>query len=99
MKKIVIYLTVALFASSCVITTEKRATEAMEYAYFSGQVDAFQGDIRVDTTTFMWTKSPWNNGDLPIFMYGESELGRMAKQEMMIGDEPKRNTESNKGRD
>lgn len=85
MKKIVIYLTVALSTSSCVITTEKRATEAMEYAYFSGQVDALQGDIRIDTTTFMWTKSPWNNDNLPIFMYGESKIGKIAKQEMLIG--------------
>lgn len=85
MRKIVIYLTMALLASSCVITTEKKITEALEYAYFNGQVDALRGDIRVDTTTFMWTKSPWNNGDLPIFMYGEGKIGRMAKQEIMTG--------------
>lgn len=58
--------------------------ESLEYAYFSGQVDALQGDVRVDTTTFMWSKSPWNDNKLPIFIYGESEIGKKAKQEMLL---------------
>lgn len=58
--------------------------ESLEYAYFSGQIDALQGDIRVDTTTFMWSKSPWNDNNLPIFIYGESKIGKKAKQEMLL---------------
>lgn len=58
--------------------------ESLEYAYFSGQINALQGDIRVDTTTFMWSKSPWNDNRLPIFMYGESKIGKKAKQEMLL---------------
>ena len=37
--------------------------EALEQAYFEGQKDALEGDIRiklVSDSTYVWIKSPWN---------------------------------------
>lgn len=84
MKELIICLIFLFVICFCTINSKKKNIEALEYAYFSGQVDALRGDIRVDTTTFMWIKSPWNNGDLPIFMFGEGRIGKMAKQEMLL---------------
>lgn len=40
-----------------------------EQAYFEGQKDAINGDIRITkiNSCYVWTKSPWNNGTNPIF--------------------------------
>lgn len=41
-----------------------------EKAYFEGQVDALKGDIRIKSNVdscYYWIKSPWDNGDKPIF--------------------------------
>lgn len=44
-----------------------------ERGYFQGQVAAINGDIRVrlveqlGCTTYVWIKSPWDNGSEPIF--------------------------------
>ena len=46
-----------------------------ETAYFEGQKDAINGDIRIvqvkdtikDTVKWVWTKTPWDNGRAPIF--------------------------------
>jgi hypothetical protein len=40
----------------------------MEYAYAEGQADASRGDIRIEQVcgnTYVWTKSPWNDGKKP----------------------------------
>lgn len=37
--------------------------QALEQAYFEGQKDALEGDIRiklVSDSTYIWIKSPWN---------------------------------------
>lgn len=41
-----------------------------EYSYFEGQRDALDGDVKIsfpNDSTFIWTKSPWNDGKKPIF--------------------------------
>ena len=46
----------------------------MERSYYEGQKDAIAGDVRIkfnEDSSFVWTKSPWNNGAKAIF---DSEL-------------------------
>ncbi len=41
-----------------------------EKAYFEGQKDALNGDIRIHKTsdsTWAWSESCWNNGDTPTY--------------------------------
>jgi len=41
-----------------------------EQAYFEGQRDYANGDIRITFTNdccWVWTKSPWNSGQEPIY--------------------------------
>lgn len=51
-------------------------TKAMEYAYFEGQLDAINGDIRIDseqvsdTYKYKWIKSPWDQGKEPTYIPG-----------------------------
>ncbi len=42
----------------------------VEKAYFEGQKDAIQGDIRIkqiNDTSYIWIKSPWDSGSNPIY--------------------------------
>jgi hypothetical protein len=44
--------------------------EVAEEAYFEGQKDYMNGDIRIKKTydsTYIWVKSPWDSGKEPIF--------------------------------
>lgn len=46
---------------------------ALEQAYFEGQKDALEGDIRIKKSSdncWIWTKSCWNSGEQPIFNPG-----------------------------
>lgn len=46
-------------------------TYALEQAYFEGQLDATNNDVRisrVDDSTFVWTRSPWDSGRAPLFI-------------------------------
>ena len=48
----------------------QKAQEACERAYFEGQRDALDGDVRIKMgkdSAFIWVKSPWDNGDKPIY--------------------------------
>ena len=53
--------------------TEKVITKALEQAYFEGQKDYMNGDIRIEILrtdtidTYQWIKSPWDNNELPLF--------------------------------
>lgn len=51
----------------------------MEYAYHQGQVDALNGDIKIDSTSYYWIESPWDDGSTPTYIYGQGELGAKAK--------------------
>jgi len=75
-RKIIIVLFIAISLMSCnhtVVNKEKTALvlqEALEYAYFEGQRDFANGDIRIEWITdscWTWTKSPWNDGTPPIY--------------------------------
>lgn len=40
----------------------------MEYAYFEGQKDAIEGDVRIKRTPggdYIWIKNPWDDSDTP----------------------------------
>lgn len=44
--------------------------KALEQAYFEGQKDALNNDIRIkrnQDSCWIWTKSPWDNGEPPIY--------------------------------
>jgi len=45
--------------------TEQNIKEGLEGAYFEGQCDALEGDIRIkkiDDGCYVWLKSPWDDG-------------------------------------
>lgn len=44
--------------------------KSMEYAYFEGQRDYCEGDIRIGIVDsyYVWIKTPWNNGQAPKFV-------------------------------
>jgi len=50
-------------------TLLKEVTRLCEQSYFEGQKDYMNGDIRIqkDGTNYSWTKSPWDEGMIPIF--------------------------------
>lgn len=51
--------------------TKDENQKAMEYAYFEGQKDAIEGDIRIKynkDSIYIWIKSPWDNRKSPIFI-------------------------------
>lgn len=64
-----------IFTSCNYATVDKKeltqkVQEACERAYFEGQRDALDGDIRIKMgkdSSYIWIKSPWNNGDKPIY--------------------------------
>lgn len=76
MKKLFFFLLIVtiLLLSSCdnypVITSSNKLQEGLEYAYFEGQRDYSNGNIRIaftEDSCWVWTKSPWDNGDMPIY--------------------------------
>jgi hypothetical protein len=49
---------------------EKAFTQEIEKAYFEGQKDAINGDIKIklnNDSIYQWIKSPWNDNREPIF--------------------------------
>lgn len=74
MKKLLIISTV--FLSSCTPLfyneeeIKKELNIIVEKAYFEGQKDALEKDIRIKLnrdSVYIWTKSPWDDGTLPIY--------------------------------
>ena len=68
MKKIFLISLLGLISCGPVkyILTEKELSDLTKKAYFEGQKDAIQGDIRIrlipinqGDSTFIWIKSPW----------------------------------------
>ena len=71
MKNIKIIL-LFLFLSSCDygIVEKEKLYEAAEAAYFEGQKDALNGEIKIkknQDSCWIWTKSPWESGRRPIY--------------------------------
>jgi hypothetical protein len=51
-------------------TAEKEFNKGCEIAYFEGQRDALENDIRIkrnQDSCWIWCKSPWDNGKAPIY--------------------------------
>ena len=49
---------------------QRIVTTAIESAYFEGQKDALEGDVRIIKSEFdgyKWIKSPWDDGKTPLF--------------------------------
>ena len=85
MKKVIIILSAIIMFTGCNVKSE--LCELVEYAYHQGQVDALNGDIRIDSTSYYWVKSCWDDGTTPRYIYGQGELGAKAKNrnEMKYG--------------
>ena len=52
------------------VAKESDLTKALEQAYFEGQRDALENDVRIkrnQDSCWIWIKSPWNSGKQPIF--------------------------------
>ncbi len=76
MKTLLITIFAAVSLSSCTrVTVEKQVLEDYYYkvaekAYFEGQRDAINGDIRIKLgcdSIYFWHKSCWDNGRKPIY--------------------------------
>lgn len=50
-------------------TAKVRAIMNAEYSYMQGQKDCMNGEIRITKreNDYVWIKSSWNSGTLPIF--------------------------------
>lgn len=83
LSSVVIFL-ILTFCTQFAVVREEKLNEYCEYAFFMGQYTALQGDVRIDTTTFKWTKSPWFSKQIPIFDYGVSELGKEAQKQIAL---------------
>jgi hypothetical protein len=73
MKKFLFFVINAFVFVSCDygVIQQKDFTERLEKAYFEGQRDVINGDVRIKMnkdSCFVWTKSPWDNKDNPIYI-------------------------------
>ena len=63
--------TIKLSSSKNECSIDDNIHHMMEYAYFQGQKEALQGDIRIRKNTsnekYHWIKSPWNS-DISLHM-------------------------------
>lgn len=84
-KLFLIIVIVTTFLTGCVCTSKDVVDEAVEGAYWLGQMDAARGRIRVDKDTGEWIKLDslmieQNLDEYPKFIYGKSKLGIKLKQ-------------------
>jgi len=58
------------FINTTLDSLKKEIYREMERAYFEGQKDAINGDIRIAKTDscYVWIKSPWDGGKQPTFV-------------------------------
>ncbi len=72
-KSFAIYIllpTVLLSGCDYGIGKKSDVQRALEQAYFEGQKDAINCDIKIKKnidSCWVWTESPWDNGKQPIF--------------------------------
>jgi hypothetical protein len=78
MKKAIIIIITTITLSSCEYYedyvdysnfSEEDVKKLAELMYMKGQLDMMDGDKRFkwdEDKGLIWTKSPWNNGELPI---------------------------------
>lgn len=58
-------------------TLQTRRLKYMEYAYFEGQRDALNGDIRIEKKEngyYRWTKTCWDSGRKPMLVIEELQI-------------------------
>lgn len=80
MKKIILLVIVIITFVSCnyiIVDADEvnkeynlRLRNVAEEAYFEGQKDYMNGDIRIEKlldSTYVWSRSPWDSGTEPIF--------------------------------
>jgi len=72
MKKLLIIL-LPIFLLSCnwAVVDKKETQEFIEKAYFEGQRDALDGNVRIRLNTdssYIWIKSPWDDRTPPIYI-------------------------------
>lgn len=83
-KKLFLIIVIAtVFLTSCM--TKAVIDEAVEGAYWLGQMDAVRGKIRVDKDTGEWIKLDslmieQGMDEYPKFIYGKSKLGIKLKE-------------------
>ncbi|MCA6369143.1 MAG: hypothetical protein IM631_05140 [Cytophagales bacterium] len=85
-KRLITYLVLVMGMTNCtpIITNDDKVKQLMkdvsERAFFEGQRRALMGDVRIKLgkdSTFIWVKSPWDDGTPPRFnpTYLETKLG------------------------
>ena len=73
MKTILLLLILLLSSCNYVIVSETELQELLitkiEKAYFEGQKDAINGDVRIilKDSIYYWSKSCWDNGTKPTY--------------------------------
>lgn len=73
MKTILLLLILLLSSCNYIIVSEteldKLFTIEVEKAYFEGQKDAIEGDVRIilKDSIYYWSKSCWNDNRIPIY--------------------------------
>ena len=75
LKLSIIVLTITLTSCNSTFIEQEELESLAEQAYFEGQKDALNGDVRIQKvkldnkqdSCFIWVKSPWNNGQNPKF--------------------------------
>lgn len=70
MKPLIILTAIALLIFTIQEVEYNFRIKKMEQAYFEGQKDALNGDVRIrknGDSCYIWIKSPWNNGSKPVF--------------------------------
>lgn len=65
-------LLTTVFLTSCgySVVENDKVYESTEQAYFEGQKDALNNDVRIkknQDSCWIWTKSPWDSGRAPKF--------------------------------
>lgn len=59
-----------MYDCNSVVVDGDEVISIIEEAYFEGQRDAIEGDVRIrqtDDSCWVWTKSPWDGGTTPTF--------------------------------
>lgn len=73
MKKLILIIAISFLSTSCkreYLIDKDNFFKACEEAYFEGQKDALEKDIRIKKTNdscWVWIKSPWDSNRAPIF--------------------------------
>ena len=84
-KKCFLIIIATVLLTGCVCTSKDVVDEAVEGAYWLGQMDAARGRIRVNKDTGEWIKLDsliieQGMDEYPKFIYGKSKLGIKLKE-------------------